>query len=205
MPQGRSASGRTSNAPIRGDRPNQEHDAQECDPLKRPVRGQLSPFPLGKRFNWYKPGLTNACDPSLPLQSAFQLIHMRLGLGPSDLGDVPDGDRRRNSLSGSYQVFHLRPGLIWYDDSRSFPEIRNLHRSADPICPTDGCSGAYQIATIDQRIDLRLEYRRRCERFASNGIAQATRQRRGKRASRGLSTETFLIALQLLKLGLRLA
>jgi hypothetical protein len=66
---------------------------------------------------------------------------MRLGLGDSYLGDVLDGGHRRKPLSGSYQVFHLRLGLIWYDDSRSFPEIRNLHRSADPICPTDGCSG----------------------------------------------------------------
>jgi hypothetical protein len=65
---------------MRGDRPNQEHDAQECDPLKLPVRGQLSPFPLGKRFNWYNPGLTDAYDSSLPLQSAFQLIHMRTGV-----------------------------------------------------------------------------------------------------------------------------
>src|SRR5262245_5419322 len=101
-----------------------------------------------------------------PLQSAFQLIHMGLGLGDSDFGDVPDGGHRRQPLSGSYQVFHLSLGLIWYDDSRSFPETRNLHHRSDFVSPLDHVPTTFSVSALDERVDLALEFNRRLERFA---------------------------------------
>src|SRR5882757_8604970 len=100
-----------------------------------------------------------------PLQSAFQFIRMRLGLGDSDVGGVLDGGRRCKPLSGSYEVFHLRLGLIWYDDRRHVPEIRNLHHRSGFVSPLYHVPTTFSVSARDERADLALEFLRRLERF----------------------------------------